>query len=514
MANTKQDSNLTSLRIAKESQIGKVINGNATEWIAAEPNSYGEFGGKLKSVARKPITADRQRRKGSIVDIDTAASFNTDLTMNNLTRLLQGFFFNNIAEKQTNITLDGTTVNIAISSVVASTKTYTLASAMPQAFNANGLCFCTGFKDPKNNGFKVVVSKTTTTVVFGGLSSAFADETPPATAKITQVGAMFGSGTSAIVMNGKLVRFTDSVSDLSGYNLQVGEWVFIGGDATALQFVNNIGWARISAITAGYLEFDKVSWANPQAEVGTGLTIQIFFGSVLRNTTPAETPVRRTYQLERLVGNDSVGIMSEYVVGAVANEFTLNIPQSDKVSMDLNYIGLDLEQRNGTTGIKAGKRPTVLNEDAINTTSDITRVQLSTVNALDATPVSLFAYATNVKLTLKNNASVDKAIGHMGGFEISVGGFEVDGSLECYFADMDSVISVRNNADVTLDMILMQPNAGIVVDVPLIQLGDGSLKIEPNKSIMLPLSTAASMGANGYTLLWNKFDYLPALAGS
>lgn len=510
MAITKQDSNLSSLRVAEESTIGKVL-GSAI-WLPMEPNSYSSFGGKNKTVQRKPITIDRQRRKGTVVDVDTGGGWNQDLTLNNLTRVLQGFFFNNLAEKGTNSPIAGT--SIAVSSVVAATRTFTLASAAPNWVTANALCFNSGFTNSVNNGLKVVASKTSTTVVFA-VGGSYADETPPATAKILQVGAMFGTGTSAIALVGGvngLVQLTDSAADFRVLGLQVGEWVFIGGDTAVTQFANNQGWGRISAILQSSLTFDKVTF-TPAVETGTAKTIQIFFGSVLRNTTPTETAVRRTYHLERQVGADANGILSEYVTGAVPNELTLNIPTSDKVHVDLSYMGLGYEPRTGLLGLKAGSRPAVLNEDPINTTSDVTRIKLSTVSTTNATIAPLFAFCDNIKLMVKNNAYVDKAIGTLGGFEVGVGGYDVDGTLEAYFADMDSVVAVTANVDVTLDIILMQPYSGFVIDIPLMQLGDGSLKIEPNKAIKLPLSNSASMGANGYTMMMIKFDYLPILAG-
>src|SRR5690554_443698 len=119
-------------------------------------------------------------------------------------------------------------------------------------------------------------------------------------------------------------------TDLTTLGLIPGEWVFLGGDSASARFENNSGFARIGTLTETYLEFDKVSW-TPQVEAAGTKEIRIFFGSVLKNEDDPSLIKRRTYHVERTLGQDADGIMSEYLVGAVPNEMTLNIAQADKV---------------------------------------------------------------------------------------------------------------------------------------------------------------------------------------
>ena len=49
--------------------------------------------------------------------------------------------------------------------------------------------------------------------------------------------------------------------------------------------------------------------------------------------------------IERTLGQDEVGTMSEYLIGAVANEFTLNVAQADKVTVDMTFVAIDNQQR-------------------------------------------------------------------------------------------------------------------------------------------------------------------------
>ena len=263
-------------------------------------------------------------------------------------------------------------------------------------------------------------------------------------------------------------------------------------------------------IQEGYIHFDKTSFA-PKAEVGTGKTIEIYFGSVLKNESDPSLIKRRSYQLERYLGNDENGKMSEYLVGAIANELTINVSNSDKVTIDMSFVALDNEQRDGAKGLKAGARPTGAPQAAFNTSSDFSRIKLAEV-VPDAAPNALFAFATELSITINNNVTSSKAIGVLGGMDASAGMFEVGGSMTAYFADIKAVQAVRNNADVTLDIAMVNKDGGLLFDIPLLTLGDGRLNVEKDQAIMLPLETQAVESAYGHTLLIQQFKHLPKVA--
>src|SRR5690606_24478416 len=210
-----------------------------------------------------------------------------------------------------------------------------------------------------------------------------------------------------------------------------GEWIYVGGDAAATHFDNNQGFARVDAIAAGYIVLGKTSW-TPAAETGTAKTVQLFFGTVIRNEEDPDDIVRSPLQFERTLGEDGDGPMSQYIIGSIANEFTLNVPQADKVTAEMGFVACDAVARTGAQGLKAGTRPALVASDAFNTSSDVRRLAFSLVG--DADP--LFMYATDLTITINNNASGAKAIGVLGNFDINVGVFDVGGSVTAYFQDV------------------------------------------------------------------------------
>ncbi len=505
----KQDSNLTGLRIAEEETL-KVLP-TVPVWYPMEPNSYSDFGGQLKTVARNPINPSRQRKKGTITDLDASGGFNQDLTLNNLTRIMQGFFFADIRQKATTAPLT-TTTQVAMTAIAAADDDYTAAAGLPTSIVANDLVYASGFGVAANNGLKVASGTSTGTAI--SVSDALSDEaSPPAAAKVEKCGHQFASGDLSIVISGTLARLTSAAFNMTTLGLIPGEWVYLGGDAAATTFGSvNKGLARVGVVAAGYIEFDKTSWV-PIADAGAAKTIQLFYGSFLKNESDPALIKRRTYNVERTLGNDDDGVMSEYLVGAVANEFTINVPQADKVTTDLTFVALDNEQRDGADGVKDGTRPTVAAEECFNTSSDLSRIRLGSVSETDSFVDPLFAFATELTLMVKNGVTPNKALGVLGGFDTSAGTFEVSGKITVYFANVAAVQAVRNNADITIDMFLAKSNGGMVFDIPLLGLGDGRLAVEQDKAITLPLDMSAAENKFNSTFSLTHFPYLPDIAG-
>ena len=173
---------------------------------------------------------------------------------------------------------------------------------------------------------------------------------------------------------------------------------------------------------------------------------------------------------------------------------------------------MDETFRNGVTGVKSGTRVAALGQDPYNTSRNIYRLRMNIIDDTTLEPTALFGYVTEGTVTINNNASLAKAVSVLGGFDITVGTFEVGGSVTAYFSNVAAVQAVRNNSDVTMDIIAAKDNAGLVVDLPMFGLGGGRISVEKDQPITVPLETLAAEGATGYTLGITVMPYLPTQA--
>ena len=507
----KIDSNVTGLRIAEELTLG-VLPGTP-EWIPYEPNSYSDFGGQITTIARTPISEGRQRKKGVVTDLDASGGFNNDLTQINLQNILQGFLFADLRPKTE---FGGAS---EITGATTGPDTYTAASGL-DAYAVDDMIFAAGFTNAANNGLKIVTAVSATALT---VAETLVTETPPATATLVEVGVQGTSDDIDVVVTGSLPVLKTTTLDWTDFGLIPGEWIYIGGDSTLLHFLNteNNGFKRIFSITATELTLDK-SDENMVLETSTGsLIVQIFYSRVLKNESTSALIQRRSYQAERTLGAPDDAqpsqIQSEYIIGAVPSEAVFNITQADKITVDLSFVGTDNEQRTGVTGVKSGNRPSIVEADAFNTSSDFTRIRLAIVEAADEAPVPLFAFVTELTITINNNLTPNKAVSVLGAFDITAGIFAVSASMTAYFSDVAAVTAVRNNSDITLDLAIVKANAGILIDLPIIALGDGRANIEADAPITLPLTVEAATGSKyntafDHTLMINFFDFLPNAA--
>lgn len=519
----KIDSNITGLSIAEEVCLKQLpvlaVDGFDPTWYGQEPNSYSDFGGDLTTVARAPIDPSRQNKKGTVTDLDASGGYNTDFTKSNMTRILQGFFFADAREPASTVPMNGP--RIAITGVTAADKTYTIASGGTN-FAAGQLILAAGFANAANNGLKRVTASTATTVV---VAETVVDEAaPPAGAKFQRVGGELIAGDVSFAVVDGIPSLVSTTTDFSTFpNLFAGKWLFIGGDATANRFVNNVGFARIKAVSANSITFDDTTWA-PVNEAGTGKSIRFFAGISIKNEKLAALIKRRSYQIERTLGEgpeaENPGDQqAEYLIGAVCNELTVNIPQADKINADLTFVACDNTYRSGAAGdenkIKSSTLGTLVSapgEDAFNTSSDIYRIKMAIVDPSTSAPSPLFGFVSEANVSINNGVTPNKAVGVLGAFDTSAANFTVGGSITAYFTSVAAVKAVRANADVGLSIIAASKNAGFIFDIPLLGLGGGRINVEKDAPITVPLEPAGAENPNGYTMLFESFVFLPNVA--
>ena len=507
-----QSSNLSSLSIAEELTPG--VLPVTPIWVLQSPNTFSDFGGEYSTVARETFRDDRQRLKGRTVDLSASGGFNTDLTKDNLFDLMQGAMFADVIDQLSTKPLNGTA--IPITGVLAAGDTYAAASGLG-SFLVGDLIVAEDFTDAANNGLKRI-----NTVAAGLLTvdEALEDEpSPPAIAAVSKVGYQFAVDTVDFDASGTLPILTrvGAAVDWTTIGVAVGDWLFVGGDTTALRFAGaaNNGFGRVSAITASTITFDKFDTTVVTETAGTstaGLTIQIFLASRINNATSLANIVERSYNLERTLGDDGGGTQSEYITGAEINELTFNLTSAEKITMDVDFLGLAHETRTGATGVKSGTRPSLVEGDAF-VHGDAARIRLALVDEANENPTAFSTYITDLTLTISNNLVANKAIGTIGSVCLTTGIFSVSGSITAYFETLAAANSIAVNDSVSLDFAVVHDNAGLLVDLPLVTLGDGKPDLSPNEAIKLPLNMdAAKDDTLDFTMSISQFRYLPTLA--
>lgn len=493
LAPQKQDANLVGFYKIREATLGVVPATGA--WQTREPNSFDDLGAEYTKVARKPFSPSRQRKKGSTTDMDADGGYNEDLTQNNMKGEFEEFFF--AAMRQTHQETGA--------AAVAATDDFTVADSTD--YLVGSLVFASGYTNSANNGIHTIGGLTDATHV--STTSSLVDEAGAATKKLKVVGFAFATADVEVSVAAGVCILTSTVADFTDFGLVEGSWVFYNHGDT-----DNVGYARIAVngITATTLTFDKTTW-TPVADDGTGMNSTIYFSDVLKNEEDPDLIVRYSSVMERTLGRDADGVQSEYLTGAVASELTWNSPLANLVNIDMAYIGQKADLRTGALGpLTARASNTVvraLGEDAFNTSSNVYRLRMAMVDPATLNPTALFARVTEWTGTINNNVTSAKAQGVLGGFDTTVGNFDVDAELTAYFSTTDVIHAVKCNWDVTFDAIYAKQNAGMYIDLPLVSLGGGRLDIEQDAAIMVPLNAMAAESPFGHTALVGWFDYLP-----
>lgn len=510
------DSNSTQAYFGEEATLGVQSPG---PWTPLEPNSYSSWGLDVKTVQRETLNISRQQTKGTITELDVAAGFQSDLTQNNLTKLMQGFYFADIIEKPATQPINGT--QIAVSSVSATA--YTLASALATIV-AKMLILGSKFGQPANNGPMLVSGVAgaviTAAPVYGGVTAVEAG--PPAAANLKVVGVQLAATAELSGLTIGPATLTDAGGDIdfTALGLNRGEWLYIGdvGNAVGADNFNvtgNVsaqlirGYARIATIAAHVLTFDFVTFPQGgDATASTTAGLRVWFGSYLQNQQTLATIKRRSYTLPRYLGKGlAAADQLETLLGCVPDKLTITAPTANKVTADLTFVGINAEYSNAA--MLDGVINVGFDEDAINTSQDMFA---SLLTILGTETGSLFQFASTSKIDLDNGATIARALCSASGFDITVGDFKASISATVYFDDISAIEAIQNNADVGYAAIFAARAAGAIFDVPLLTLGGSQLKLEKDKKIMADITGNGSKCAAGYTASYTKLHYLPGPA--
>lgn len=478
--------NNVTLQFARQSSVTAIPTSG---WKQSEPNAIREWGSETSKVARNPISKKRQRRKGTVVDVNSKVGYDSDFTMTALRDHIEEFMFS---------TLKGT-AQFTPTAVTGTGYTVPSGGALTQGW----LVYARNFAIAANNGLKVLgASSTGTEIKTSGLS---AEASAPATARLDVAGVQGATGDIEINASGNLIS---TVLDFTTLPLFVGQSIRLGGSTSGLKFATaaNNDFGRIVSIAAHVIVLDRCNFVTDN---GSGKTIQILFGNFIKNVSSdsgdyQEIPLCFEAAFPDLggVGTDEY----EYAMGNYANMMDVNLPLTDKATIGFGFVGTDTDVPTTTraTGADSAIAPT--QTEAMNSVSNVAQLAIT-----DVDEVGLTTDFKSLKISIKNAVSPEKIIGTLGAAHMNFGNFQIDIEAQLLFTDSSVVAAIRNNTTCNLRFGARNDDGGALFDIPSMTLGGGAKELPVDASVLLTTTAEAFEDpVLATSLSVSLFPYLPA----
>ena len=481
-------SNNVSIAVTEESALGEVLV--SADWLQLEPNSLGAFGATISTIVRNPISKSRQRKKGTVTDLDSAAEFEHDVVYDVVARMMRGFMF---AKGQR----EGSQ-NVPVSAIAAAGTLTVPALANSKHFNGDSLLWLNGFERAANNGMRVVKADPAangTAITVDDYADATMSNQITGTGKASACGFRAKAATVVAIASGVMtVTATALGTELLERGAVPGMLVHIGsiaelGSAVKNGFAaGNVGYARIRTMAAGVVVFDKLD-SSLAAKGSSSSDVDYVFGDLIKSVDVDDSNyLEQSYQFEVLHPNLGSGVLGNeddsyvYSKGNFCNTIGINLPLTEKATVSFNYIGTDTDVP--TTVQKAqGSLEDMERSEAFNTTADIARLRIENVDYSGLT-----TDFKSLTFNINNNVSPEKVLAKLGARFMNTGEFAVSIEAQALFTNPLVLAAIRDNKTVTMDFILKNNDGVIGFDIPAMTLGGGGRDYPENESVLVNLT--------------------------
>lgn len=482
--------NNTGLSYAIESALG-VLPGSPT-WNLLEPNSIGTFGADISTVARSPISKNRQRRKGTITDLDSAVDIEADLTMSQMNDIVEGFCFVTAVNQDLNFVGSNTTATVY---TVAALSAAQAAKLRYVAAGAKSLVFAHSYLTAANNGLKALSAKpaaSATAITVGSLTT----ETAPSNSTVDIAGIRAVTGDLAIVVSAGVATITSQSNSVTQANsvdftvlgLTPGQVVHVGGTSSAEQYTTSFGYGTVVSLTATTLVLNKLD-ATLDTDTGADDTLDILFGRFVRNVpTDSAEFLERSFQVEQTFPDlDSVGVdMYEYSKGNFCDSLAITMPLADKATLGIGFVGTDTEVPTTARKTNAASALEPSRTGAFNTTSDFARLRIAEVDES-----GIYTDFKSLTVTLNNSISPEKILAKLGAKYMNFGNFEVTIEAQLVFSDAGVASAIRENRTISMDFGLRNDDGAVFITIPAMTLGGGGRDFPVNESVLINTTAEA-----------------------
>lgn len=471
-------------------------------WRLLEPNNIPRGGAEITTIPRRPISKNRQNRKGAVTDLDSGFEAELDLTREHLLFFLPVAmytvwtgprYFRVVAVNDTtDYQVPGDATDVPVGSLVVVSGCNIAANNTPESF-------------------RVVTAVPDATHIEVAETLVNEAAIPVAQNALLEVAGFRGaSGDLEIDVTGGVVSLISNGGvDFTDLRLNVGQFIWIGGTGTnAFNTAANRGLARIVSIAAGAIVLDKMA-TTFVTDAGVGRTVDLYFGRWARNVAIGHADyleqsmtIETTFTDLDGVGNPLYG----YSRGNLINNMALSFQGQDKATMTLELVGLDTEPPTDTRATNASAPLAPVQVAALNTAADFCRLRVT-----EADETGVTSDFKDMTLTFGNNVSPEKVLGTLGARYMNSGNFDVSGETNVVLTDVAVMEAVRDNRLMTAEVGFRNGDGGFVFDFPSITLGNGVPEFTPDESVTLPLTIQAVQDTTlGYTMSVSSFPYLPA----
>ena len=485
----------------KDGSPGKVAAGH--EFLNLEPNTLGTFGATTASTVRNPISASRQRKKGTITDLDSSAEFEHDVIYDVVKRMMRGFMF---AKGANELVMD-----------VAATPNGAKGITVPDLtskLSVGSLIWANGYN--AGNGLKhiaAIANNAITTTDNHNLANVGTAKGTISLAgyRTADLGANawdYTAATNRAVLTLAEAAITALKKVLfSGQLVHIGSIQSLGGEIQnklSITDLDGVGYARVRSYPSSTtIEFDKISKGLMGDNLVNTVNVDIMFGDFIKPVPATQdmfleqsymfelfhpdlnTPLKAGDTTSRPLKDKDSDDAYVYSVGNFCNTMGINLPLTDKATISFAYIGTDTEVPVATK--KQGARKDDVNDDmkrteAMNTVNDIARLRILEGN-LD--PLGLTTDFKSLTFNINNNASPEKVLRKLGARYMNVGSFDISIEAQCLFTNPLVLTAIRNNETVSMDFILANNDGVLGFDIPGMTLGDGGREYPENESVLV-----------------------------
>lgn len=484
------DTNRTKMSLVEETTFGTTPS-NPT-WVNLRVTGEPNMSGNPQTIVSNEIRNDRQITDLILVGKEAGGDVGFEIAFNTLDEVFEGALFNDWDEqnfvKNTSsgefieaITQDGTFWNVSVAG-----DNFVGTDLVTQAIVRH-----IGFTNSANNGIFDVVSVAQTSGTQGEYQIADSEstlvaETPPANAEVRTVG--FFDRLSLVTSGGnQLVGYGGGV-DMSGFDLEAGDWIYFNGFSTA----NADGYARLSAVAASALTFDIVPTGF--AAEGAVSGVHVYVPDTLKNGT-----TEHSYSLERIF-EDHTTTLYEVFTGGEINQLQVQLDAKAIMVATATFMCKDNDY--ATTRTSGSTDKTANTNNVMNTSSNVGRI------AENGTALTSANGATQMQLTINNNLRRKEVIGEIGTISMGVGEFGLSGSMTFLFEDSTIVSKIIDNTSTSLDFRVADSDSHVLLfDMPHVKYASGGPNVAgKNQEVDANIGfQAIRHGTLGYTLKICRF---------